>query len=294
MIVLTAPTGNISRQLLNQLLDRGASVRVVVRDAAKLPAAARERAEIVEGSHGDAAVVERAFAGADAVFWLPPPNPQTPSLQAAYLDFTRPAAEAFRRQGVRRVVGISALGRGTEWSERAGLVTASLGMDDLIMSSGVDYRSLAMPSFMDNLLRQVEPIRTQGMFFGPIDADLKAPTCATRDIAAVAARWLLDPSWTGQETVPVLGPEDLSANDMAGIVTEVLGKPVRYQQVPFDAFRGNLAKSGMSPAFVDGYVEMMEAKNAGLDNAQERTPEGTTPTTFRQWCEEVLRPAVEG
>ena len=36
------------------------------------------------------------------------------------------------------------------------------------------------------------------------------------------------------------------------------------------------------------------AKAAGLDNARPRTPEGTTPTTFRQWCEEVLRPAVLG
>ena len=64
--------------------------------------------------------------------------------------------------------------------------------------------------------------------------------------------------------------------------------------MPFDLFRANLAKSGMSPGFVDGYVEMMEAKNAGLDNAQPRTREGTTPTTFRQWYEEVLRPAVRG
>ncbi len=90
----------------------------------------------------------------------------------------------------------------------------------------------------------------------------------------------------------MLGPEDLSFNDQAGIVSEVLGKPVRYQQIPFAAFRENIAKMGMSPAFVDGYCEMMEAKNEGLDNAQPRTPEGTTPTTFRQWCEEVLKPAV--
>jgi hypothetical protein len=38
--------------------------------------------------------------------------------------------------------------------------------------------------------------------------------------------------------------------------------------------------------------DMMEAKNNGLDNAEPRTPESTTPTSFRQWCEEVLKPAV--
>ena len=46
------------------------------------------------------------------------------------------------------------------------------------------------------------------------------------DVAAVAARLLLDPSWRGQEDVPVLGPEDLSFNDMAQIMSEVRGKPV--------------------------------------------------------------------
>ncbi len=192
MIVLTTPTGNIGRQLLNLLLERSAPVRVVVRDASKLPAGVRGRIEVVEGSHGDAAVIERALAGTDRLFWLPPADFQAPDMYAYYLDFARPAAEAVRRLGVGRVVGVSALGRGTRWSERAGFVTASLQIDDLFMGTGVNYRSLAMPSFMDNVLRQVGPIKNQGMFFGPIDADRKAPTCATRDIAAVAARWLLN------------------------------------------------------------------------------------------------------
>jgi hypothetical protein len=34
------------------------------------------------------------------------------------------------------------------------------------------------------------------------------------------------------------------------------------------------------------------AKDQGLDNAEPRTPESTTPTTFRQWCQDILKPAV--
>jgi uncharacterized protein YbjT (DUF2867 family) len=191
---------------------------------------------------------------------------------------------------VKRVVGVSALGRGV--ARNAGLVSASLAMDDLIASTGVSYRSLAMPSFMDNLLRQVEPIKTQGMFFLPISADRKLPTCATRDIAAVAASLLLDPSWTGQDSVAVLGPEDLSFSDMAQIMSQVLGKSVRYQQIPSEAYKARLTGFGMSEAMAQGVIDMMAAKNAGLDNAEPRTPVSTTPTSFRQWCEDVLKPAV--
>jgi uncharacterized protein YbjT (DUF2867 family) len=79
---------------------------------------------------------------------------------------------------------------------------------------------------VENLLRQVEAIRTQGAFSLPIDGDLEQPAVATRDIAAVAAVLLLDHSWSGDRELPVMGPEDLSFNEMAAIMTDVLDRPV--------------------------------------------------------------------
>jgi uncharacterized protein YbjT (DUF2867 family) len=292
MIVVTAPTGLIGHQVLENLLGSGEPVRVIVRDPSRLPAHARERVEIVQGSHSDADVVDRAFAGADAVFWLVPPDPHAGSVEAAYVDFTRPACDTFKRHEVRRVVGISALGRGTAVAGHAGLVTASLAMDDLIASSGVSYRALTMPSFMDNLLRQTEPIKNRSVFVTPISGDRKLPSCATRDIATVAARLLLDKSWSGASHVAVLGPQDLSFNDMAQIMSEILGKPVRYQQISAQALKDRLTGAGMSDAMAQGTVDMMVAKDQGLDNAEPRTPESTTATTFGQWCQETLKPAV--
>src|SRR5580693_5790900 len=79
MIVITTPAGNIGRQVLENLLDSGEQLRLVARDPA---------------------VVAKAFDGADAVFWLVPPDPRADSVEAAYTGFTRPAAEAFTRHGV--------------------------------------------------------------------------------------------------------------------------------------------------------------------------------------------------
>jgi len=292
MIVVTAPTSAIGRQVLANVLDRGEPVRVIARDPSRLPSETHERVEIVQGSHGNVDVVMQAFQGADSVFWLVPPAPRAESVEAAYLDFTRPACVALKRHGVKRVVGVSALGRGTALAGKAGLVTASLAMDDLIASTGVSYRALTMPSFMDNILRQVEPIKSRDMFFAPIAGDRKLPTCATRDIATAAAKLLLDPSWSGRGSIAILGPEDLSFNDMAQIMSEVLGKPVRFRQIPFEAFKAGLIERGMSEAMAQGMVDMYAAKNEGLDNIEPRTPENTTPTSFRHWCEEVLKPAV--
>jgi uncharacterized protein YbjT (DUF2867 family) len=292
MIVVTAPTGNIGHQVLENILRGSEPIRVIAREPSTLPARLRERVEVVEGSHGDTDVVNTAFEGADTLFWLVPADPKAKSVEAAYVDFSRPAADAIKRHGVKRVVDITPLGRGTPQVGNAGFVTASLAMDDLIASTGVAFRPLTMPSFMDNILMQLDPIKTKGVFFSPIDGDLKLPACATRDIAAVAAKLLLDPSWTGQHHVAVLGPEDISFNDMAKIMSEVLGKLVRFQQISFEAYKAQFIKLGMSEAMAQGMTDMARAKNEGLDNAEPRTTENTTPTSFRQWCEDELKPAI--
>ena len=296
MIVITTPTGDIGGRLLHTLLESGSAedLRVIVRDPGRLPDPVRERVEVVVGSHGDRDVVDRAFAGADAVFWLVPPDASATSLERAFSGFTAPAARAFIEQGVGHVVGVSALGRGTPVAGRAGLVTASLAMDDLIGGTGVAYRALANPSFMDNLLRQVDSIRTDGEFADTQAPDRPAPAAATRDIAAAGAALLLDRSWTGVGSVPVLGPEDLSQNDMARVMSDVLGTPVRYRHRSLDELGTTLAGIGMGEAFVRGMVDMMRAKDEGLDEGVRRTPETASPTTFREWCEQVLVPAVRG
>lgn len=292
MIVVTTPTGQIGSQVVAHLLAAGAPVRVVVRDESRLATAVRDRVEVVEGSHGDPSTVDKAFSGADAVFFLVPPDPKAPSVTEAYAGFSRPAAAAFERGLVGRVVGVSALGRGTPVAGRAGNVTASLAVDDLIAATGVPYRALVMPSFMDNVARQAQVIAQQGMFTAPIRGEVSAPSVATRDIAAVAAQHLLDDSWTGFAEVPVLGPHDLSWFDMAETMSRVLGRPIRFQQVPAEAYRDRFVGFGMSEPMAQAMLDMALAKDAGLDNGVLRTPENSTPTTFEQWCRETLLPAV--
>ena len=61
-------------------------------------------------------------------------------------------------------------------------------------------------------------------YFGPIDPSKKVPHTVTRGPGAVSARSLLDRSWTGQNDVPVLGPEDQSHDELAATIPEVIGR----------------------------------------------------------------------
>ncbi|MFF5052847.1 hypothetical protein ACFY1S_06665 [Micromonospora sp. NPDC000663] len=80
---------------------------------------------------------------------------------------------------------------------------------------------------------------------------------------------------------------------MAAVIGDVLGRPVRYQQVPGEAFKEDMLRTGVSEGIAQGRLDMAVAKNEGLDNGVARTPEWSTPTTFRRWCLDVLKPAAD-
>jgi uncharacterized protein YbjT (DUF2867 family) len=145
---------------------------------------------------------------------------------------------------------------------------------------------------MENFVRQVEAIKSQGMFFLANSGDRKLSSVATRDVAAAAAKLLLDDSWSGQDSVPVFSPDDLSPNDMALIMSDVLERPVRFQQVSGEAYKATLMQYGMTEAWAQGLVDMAAAQNQGFYDAEPGAPQSTGPTSFHQWCEEVLKPAV--
>jgi uncharacterized protein YbjT (DUF2867 family) len=110
--------------------------------------------------------------------------------------------------------------------------------------------------------------------------------------AAVAVSLLRDRTWTGQDTVDLLGGEDLSRDDMARTLTEVLGAPIRAQAAAPDAVKGTLLGYGFSEAVAQAMVDMAAAKERGLDHSVQRTSENTTSTGFRAFAEEELHPAI--
>ncbi|NUP67463.1 MAG: NAD(P)H-binding protein [Nonomuraea sp.] len=289
MIVITAPTGQIGSKLVATLLQRSEPVRLIVRDPGRLPADVRERAEIVVGSHRDRDVLDRALQGADALFWLMPAAATASSPYEAYVTASVPGADAVVRHAVPRVVIVSALGRGSQIY--AGHVSASHAMEDLFRSTGAHVRALALPTFMDNLLRQTATIRN-GVVSGTLPADFTMPWIATKDIAALAATYLLDHTWTGQDSVEVLGGDDLSYHDIADILTDVLGTPVRFRSGDRAAVKQFLIGRGFSEAMAQSMMDMDLAGERGINNITPRTPGHTTPTTFREFAEETIKPAM--
>ncbi|MBY8877226.1 NAD(P)H-binding protein [Actinacidiphila acidipaludis] len=289
MIVVTTPTGQIGGELVRLLLEREERIRVVVRDPARLDDAVRQRVEIVSGSHDDPAVLDRALSGAEALFWLVPPNPLAPSAEAHYVPFARAGAAAVARHDVGHVVGVSSAGHG--WPEPAGVLSAAFAMDAELRTSGAAYRALSMPFYMENLLRQRAPLSEHGAFSLTCAGDAPLATIATRDVAAVAADLLTDLSWAGQDDLPVFGPDRLTPEGMAEVISQELGRPVAYRRMGLDDYATLLRSQGASEQAVGDLTQAFAAQDHGIYDADWAVA-APAPTDFRTWCREVLKPAV--
>ncbi len=281
MIAVTTPTGNIGSGVVRQLMDaQRVPVRVIVRNREKLPNDTRNQVEIVEGDLRDPATLERGFDGAAALFWCQPDCPAAADYLAAYESLAATARDAIRGAKVRRVVAISAAGSTPD--RPAGPITALHRMEAILAEAGTSFRFLRCGSFFENLRWQWEPILNEGRFIYPMAGDVRGPQVATQDIARVAVKFLTSADWEGTGQVQLLGPQDLSYEEMAQVLSQQLGRSVRYEAMDPIAYRELLVSFGHSPDAAQALVDMFTFLADGYcSDAQ--ADRSLTPTTLTEW-----------
>lgn len=289
-IVINTPTGNIGSRVVEQLLAAGENVTVIHRNPEKVRHLAERGVRVVAGSLEDRGALDQALDGAEELFWLTPP-PLQPDFLTWAVDAARQAATAARAHGIRRVVVLSSTGAHN--GPNPDPVGILLAVEDAFRAEIANVTVLRAGYFMENLLHSVGTL-AQGALHHVFPRDMKYPVVSTRDIGDRAAEVLLDRTWTGHRLFGVHGPADLSHDEMVAILTEELGHPVRYEEVTDEQLRQGMLESGMPPFLADLYTELYRRGREGyLEAAEPRTPESTTPTTFREFIREVLRPAID-
>jgi len=289
-IVINTPTSNIGRALAARLLDAGERITILSRDKKKVGELARHGARVVEGSFEEPALLAEALEGAEALFWLTPP-PARPDYYAWATKCAKQAATTAKKAGVRRAVVLSSMGAHT--GPGTGAVGPAREMENDFEAELPAVVSLRPGIFMENFLLSAGMIAKAGQIFVPIQPGKKWPLVATADIAAKAACWLLDRSWTGHYRVGVHGPQDLSTDEAAAIISSAVGKPVQCINATLDQARGALTGMGMPGFVVDLIIEQYVAFRDGrLEPAEPRTPDTTTPTTLAEFARTTLVPAI--
>jgi uncharacterized protein YbjT (DUF2867 family) len=276
--------------MLPELLAPEFSVRVLERDASRLPEEIREQVELIEGSPDDPASLRRALDGVEALFWcIPSTSAQETEIEGHYERFARAASEAVREAGTARVVTVSAIGKGV--ARNAGPISGLHTMEEILDQSGASIRHLRCGWLMENFLRQVRTIA--GTFSYPMPGHIAIPMVAATDIADVALRWLVRRDWNGIEGVAVHGPEDLSFNQAAAAFEQIMGRPVSYLEAAANHYVHTLTRYGASAEYARSLVGMFSALANGISRAEPRTVKSTTPTKLARWFETELPPLAD-
>jgi len=291
-IAVTGATGNVGRPLCDILLARGHRVRAVGRDAGRLQPLVDRGAEDQIGFVEDAAFLTRAYQGAESVFAMIPPDMAEEHQLERAERIAKAHVAAVREAGVHYVVAMSSIGAHLE--RGSGVVETLRTLErEMNALEGVHVHILRPAYFMENVWPQIDIIKNFGFVGGPVTADARFPVVATRDIAAVAAERLGNRDFAGHTMEYVLGPRDISYNDITAALGNALGMQLTYMQASDGDARAALSYMGMSRNFIELILDFAHRLNDGTaQNHHKRTAANTTPTDideFARWFAEAYR-----
>ncbi|KGC06917.1 SDR family oxidoreductase [Burkholderia cepacia] len=233
-ILVTGATGRVGRQVVRQLVDRRADVRVLVRDPAKadFPAAVT----VAQGDMLDVDALRTAFSGVRTLFLLN---------GVAGDEFTQAliALNLAREAGIERAVYLSVLH--ADRFVNVPHFAVKSGAERMIEQMGFSATILRPAYFMDNESMVKDVIVGHGVYPMPIGGKGVAMV-DVRDIAEVAAIELIRrddaPGKLPVETLNLVGPDTLTGPQLASIWSDTLGRPVAYGGDDPAPFERNLAQ----------------------------------------------------
>lgn len=292
-IAVTTPTGHVGSAVADLLLESGdeISVKLLGRRPEPLRSFVEKGAQISIGAQDDPDYLIKATQDVDALLWVTPPGYGSDNVRAFQNRLGKAAATAIRKNQIPRVVNISSIG--AQFVSGAGPICGLHDVESWLDDAASNVTHLRPGFFFENLLWQIDSIRNWGRISLPISGSRRYPMIATRDIAHVAVERLLDPTWTGHVVRELHGSAELSFDEVARILTDILGRKIVYIKCDREDARQHMLDSAMSENAADLMLEMYDAvEMEQLRPIQRRTTETTTTTTLAKFAYEVMLPMI--
>jgi uncharacterized protein YbjT (DUF2867 family) len=243
-LLITGATGMIGSLLTDALVARGVEFSVMLRPGDSGDRiAGKPGVTSTEGDFDDPTSLRRALDGVDRAFLLTNSSERVEAQQVAFV-------EAAQAQRVGHVVYLSQLAADQRSPDRFlryhGAVEAAL------MDSTVGW-TFVRPNLILQAYLPFAAAIAQGVLQAPI-GDAAVSVVDARDIAAVAAAALTEDGHVG-ETYTVTGPAAVTHAEIATEFGNAMGRPVRFESVPPEAFLAALTGAGMPEWQAEGLVE---------------------------------------
>jgi len=289
MFTVMGITGKVGGAIAENLMAAGKKVRGVVRNPGKAKDWASRGVELVQSPYDDAAGLETAFAGAEGVFAMIPPDfAPAPGLP----DQKRTIAairDALDRARPGKAVFLSSIG--SEQTSGLGLITSTHLLEEATRTLPIPVAYLRAGSFMENWLGALDHIRSTGempFFYAPLER--KFPLVATQDIGLAGAT-VLQEDWRGVRVLEVDGPEGgTDLHETAIAFGRALGRDVKAVPLPENAWQSVLETMGMPADRTGLYIEMVKGLNSSwIHFGNPETEKFHGPTTIEVFAQKMVR-----
>jgi NAD(P)H dehydrogenase (quinone) len=280
-LLVTGASGHFGRAVLNHLINTygvpATQIIATTRNVESLSDFAKQGVT-VRTADFDGPDLARSFAGAKRLLII-----STNSIEGGQrLAQHQKAVAAAKAAGVSHIVYTS-----MPRPDAASPITFAgdhRGSEEAIAASGISHTILRNSWYMENLAMSLPSALASGQWYSAAGQGKLAH--AARDDQASAAAAVLASGTTESKTCTLSGPEALSTEETAKIVSEALGKPIQVVHVTAEQLAGGMAAAGvpapMIPMLVSFDVNTAQNRMDTVTN-DIKTLTGREPQNLRDW-----------
>jgi len=264
-ITLTGSLGNITKPLAIELINNGHEVTIISSQSARQSEIERLGAIAAIGSISDVTFLTSTFKNSDAVYTMVPPSYASNDPIAYNHEQGKVYSSAIAQAGVKKVVNLSSWG--ADNPEGCGPVTGLYFVEqelNKLQSQGCLITHLRPGYFYTNLLHSIGLIKSAGIIGMNYAAETELVLVHPRDIAAVAAKALVDQDVRSDKNFRYIGSDEAALQEVTTTIGEAIGKP----ELPYiqfsdeDTLRGYL-QLGINEGMAISLVQLGKATREG-------------------------------
>ena len=247
MILITGAAGKTGSAILRALVAKGQTVRALVRDAGQ---AKRLKGwgieETIAGDMRDVETLKKAARGTRAIYHI------CPNLSKAEISIGQEIIAAASASGVEHLVYHSVLHPQIEAMPHHWL---KMKVEAALFESGVPFTILQPAAYMQNVLAGWQEIVGQGVYRVPYPVETRLGMVDLEDVAEAAAQVLTTSGHEGA-IYELAGPEVLTQNEVAALLSSLLGRPVRAEQLSLEDWTRRARGAGLGDYQIDALLKM--------------------------------------
>lgn len=285
MILVTGATGHLGGATIDSLLQKNTpanQIAALVRDPKKAEALAAKGITLKTGDYHNVPALQQAFEGVDTLVFVS--SGDIVGRVQQHLN----VIEAAKAAGVKHIIYTSVVKVNDHLKFFPGV--DHFHTEEALKKSDIAYTFFRNTFYIDVLpLLLGGALQTGQWYYAAGDA--KANFAARTDMAEALANVALEPAQHANKIYEITGQQAYTFAELAGIISQVTGKPVTYVPIPLQALKDGMKQHGVPEAHIPMYASIAEGISLGELDATDSALETLLkrkPLTLNEYLPKLL------